>query len=72
MSTASWEEHEATLREKARWYLEHGVETVWLVMPDAREVLVVTPRGHKRVASGRVPAPASMPDCAPQLAELFR
>jgi Uma2 family endonuclease len=66
------DEDEAVLTEKARWYLEHGVETVWLVFPEQREVVVVTNRGRKRQSSGRLPAPASLPELSPALAEIFR
>jgi Uma2 family endonuclease len=66
------DEGERELREKARWYLDHGVSVVWLVLPDLREVRVVTSaveatyRGGDRLA----PFPA-LPDLAPSVSELF-
>src|SRR6266516_1514782 len=33
---AGQEEEEVVLREKARWYLSHGVSVVWVVLPASR------------------------------------
>ncbi|MEW6433083.1 MAG: Uma2 family endonuclease [Myxococcota bacterium] len=66
------DENEDMLMDKARWYLEQGVETVWLVLPEERQVVVVTAKGRKRVSAGRLPAPAGMKDFQPALADVFR
>lgn len=66
------DEDEDALRDKADWYLAHGVETVWLVLPEAAEVVVITGRAEKRCATGRLPAPASMPGFCPAITELWR
>lgn len=48
VEVAGADEDEAALREKAAWYLGHGVEVVWVVLPQTREVLVVTATGESR------------------------
>lgn len=45
---ASRDEPEASLREKARWYLERGVAVVWVLLPKEREVIVLTRAGDER------------------------
>ncbi len=72
VEVAGQEEREAELRDKARWYLEAGVEVVWLVLPDSREVLVVTPGGERRCrAPERLPPHPALPDLEPSVAEFF-
>ena len=66
------DEAEDTLMDKARWYLEHGVETVWLVLPEDRQVVVVSASGRKRVTAGRLPAPGGMKDFLPAISDVFR
>lgn len=61
----------ALLREKAAWYLAHGVETVWIVDPKEREAHVVTASGSVTVKD-RMPEPASLPGLTPELASFFR
>src|SRR5439155_2095656 len=57
VEVAGREEGEAELREKAAWYLARGVGIVWLVLPMAREVVIITPSGESRHGSGdRLPA----------------
>ena len=51
VEVAGGDESENELREKAAWYLETGVEAVWLVLCGAREVVVVAPSGATRVAA---------------------
>lgn len=61
------------LREKARWYLDHGVEIVWLLFPADRSARVITRAGVVDVApGGTMPADARLPGLAPTLANLFR
>jgi Uma2 family endonuclease len=63
----------AMLREKARWYLDHGVETVWLVDPQLRSVEVVTVSGVAVVEAGeRLPEPVSLVGLRPLVADFFR
>jgi Uma2 family endonuclease len=69
---AGEDEEEQVLRDKAHWYLEHGVHVVWLVLPDSREVLVVTADGERRCGRGdRLPPADLLPGLAPQVDELF-
>jgi Uma2 family endonuclease len=61
------------LLEKARWYIAHGVETVWVVLPQTRAAKVVTAAGIVDVGNDeRLPEPASLPGLSPQLADFFR
>ncbi|MHB8872200.1 MAG: Uma2 family endonuclease [Myxococcaceae bacterium] len=70
---AGEDEGEEVLRAKARWYFEHGVKVVWLVLPQPREVLVLQPEGESRHRSGeRLPAHPELPGLAPEVDRLFR
>jgi hypothetical protein len=63
---------EADLIVKARWYLEHGVSIVWIVLPDTREVVVVSPSERVRWKRGaRLPPHPALPDLVPAVDELF-
>ena len=63
---------EADLRAKAQWYLRVGVEIVWLVLPEPREVLVITNDGEVRLGLGqRIPPHARVPGLSPLVDELF-
>jgi Uma2 family endonuclease len=65
-------EGEEELREKAGWYLDHGVSAVWLVLTDAREVLVLGASGESRHRSGeKLPSCAELPDLAPEVSAFF-
>jgi Uma2 family endonuclease len=67
------DEGEAQLREKARWYLDAGVEVVWLLLPESREIVVLTGAHERRHRTGEVlPSHASLPGLAPAVDELFR
>ena len=60
------------LRDKARWYLGSGVEIVWLVLPESREVVVVTAAGEERYGSGdHLPEQAALPALAPAVDDFF-
>ena len=66
------EEPEPLLRDKARWYLDCGVQIVWILLPDVRELLVITARGETRLRTGdRVLEDPLLPGLAPTVAELF-
>lgn len=69
---AGRDELEEPLREKARWYLAAGVSVVWLLFPEAREVVVITRSGESRHGLGqRIPADPRLCDLAPLVDELF-
>ena len=53
VEVAGREEREGLLRDKARWYLDAGVEVVWLVLPETREVLVLTRDAETRHGLGQ-------------------
>lgn len=59
------------LRQKAAWYLGHGVEIVWIVVPSTRSVLVVTAAGEV-LAAERIADSPSLPGLSPIVAEFFR
>lgn len=70
---AGQDEGEPELLTKADWYLDHGVEVVWLLFPRPRSVLVVTPFGRTRFSSTkRLAKHASLPGLAPKVSEFFR
>jgi len=61
-----------SLTEKAYWYLAHGVEVVWILVPRNRSGRVVSVRGISDLeASSRLPEPASLPGLSPRLEDLF-
>jgi Uma2 family endonuclease len=73
VEVAGRDEDEAVLRHKAGWYLERGVQVVWLVLPEAREVVVVTPEGEQRVHAGEaLPPHGALPGLAPNAGDFFR
>lgn len=57
--------------EKARWYIAHGVETVWTVDATTRKVHVTT-AAATRTVDDCLPAPPSLPGLAPLVADLFQ
>ena len=73
VEVAGQEEAEDVLREKGAWYLSHGVQVVWLVLPEAREVVVLSPGGERRCGQGEcVPFHPALPDLAPEVQRFFR
>jgi Uma2 family endonuclease len=56
---------------KARWYLRHGVECVWIVDPERRHVCVVSAQGTAECAD-RIPEWPSLPGLSPRVDDLFR
>jgi Uma2 family endonuclease len=72
VEVAGEDEGEGELREKARWYLEHGVEVVWLVFPHVREVLVLRAGGEVRHASDEALSEhPALPGLAPEVSAFF-
>jgi Uma2 family endonuclease len=72
VEVAGQEEAEPELREKARWYLEAGVEVVWIVLHDKREVVVLSRKGESRHGrSDRLPEAPSLPGLAPEVSAFF-
>ncbi|HEY6562580.1 MAG TPA: Uma2 family endonuclease [Polyangiaceae bacterium] len=43
---AGRDDYEPALTEKAGWYLGHGVDVVWIVLPETGEVVVLQPGEH--------------------------
>jgi Uma2 family endonuclease len=63
---------EELLREKARWYLAHGVAVVWVVLTAPREVLAATRGGERRLGAGEtLPEHPALPGLAPRVDALF-
>jgi Uma2 family endonuclease len=61
------------LLDKAGWYLAHGIETVWIVLPQSRTVHVVTAAGTVEVdGRSRLPEPAGLAELTPLVADFFR
>lgn len=72
VEVAGQDEDAAALREKAQWYLDHGVQVVWLVFPDTRSAEVVTIAGAQRcTARDRIPRHAALPGLAPAVRSFF-
>lgn len=69
---AGEDEGEGALRDKAGWYLRQGVRLIWLVLPDTREVLVISSDGERRLGRGeRMGTTESLPGLEPEVARLF-
>jgi Uma2 family endonuclease len=69
---AGQDDDEDELREKARWYLDHGVRVVWLALPDRREVWILRDSGERRFGrDDRLPEEPELPGLRPMVAELF-
>jgi len=72
VEVAGREEGERELRTKARWYLEHGVQVMWLVLPKTREVVVMRADGEERYGLGdRLAADVRLPGLEPAVSEFF-
>lgn len=73
VEVAGEDETESTLREKAGWYLAHGVRYVWLVFPKARLVLAISAEEVRRVkGASRIPAGPELPGLKVAARSLFR
>lgn len=63
---------EALLDQKAKWYLDHGVRTVWIVVPQTRSAKVATSQGVTEVRGDEtMPGPAGLPGLTPSVASFF-
>lgn len=63
---------ERALREKARWYLEHGTQIVWLALQSRREIIVITASGESRHKSGElIPEHTELPGLRVSVDEVF-
>ncbi len=70
---AGQDQSEADLREKATWYFAHGVKLVWLILPDSRAVLILSPHSESRHCAGAcLPANPELPGLEPEVARFFR
>lgn len=69
---AGQDEGETELAAKARWYLEHGVAAVWIVLPELREVIAITTAGETRHRMGeRLPSHPGLPGLEPEVRQFF-
>jgi hypothetical protein len=65
-------ETEDMLLDKVRWYLELGVATVWLALPEEMRVVVATPGRRDSFGAGMtLPEPTGLPGLAPGVGEIF-
>lgn len=72
VEVAGEDEDETVLRDKARWYLGHGVRVVWLILPAVREVVVIEPSGDRRFTmTERIPEHSDLPGLSPEVRALF-
>jgi Uma2 family endonuclease len=72
VEVAGDDEPESFLCDKGRWYLDAGVVAVWLVLPETREVIVMTAGQTVRFTSAdALPENAALPGLAPRVSELF-
>lgn len=72
IEVAGDDEGEEDLREKGAWYLAVGVSIVWVVLPESRQVVVITADGERRYGTGEALAPdAALPDLTPSVDDFF-
>ncbi len=72
VEVAGEDESEGALRAKAQWYLDVGVATVWLVLPETREVVVIRSTETRRFQLGETISPdPHLPDLAVRVDEFF-
>jgi len=72
VEVAGQDEDERPLREKAEWYVRHGVAVVWLVLPESREVIVLRADAECRYATAaQLPEDPRLPGLAPRVDRLF-
>jgi Uma2 family endonuclease len=72
VEVAGRDERERQLREKAGWYFRAGVSIVWIVLPEEREVIVLTREAERSHRMGeRVAEDRRLPGLAPAVDELF-
>jgi Uma2 family endonuclease len=72
VEVAGEDDDEAAMRDKAFWYLNAGVQVVWIVLPETRQVLVVTKTGEQMYGSEeKLSIHPALPDLVPSVAEFF-
>jgi len=72
VEVAGEEDEVESLKAKARWYLKHGVEMVWLVFPKTRNVSVATTSRTRSFRNGdRLPAPKALKGLEPRVRDLL-
>jgi Uma2 family endonuclease len=72
VEVAGNDEGELELRAKAGWYRGHGVSSVWLVLPETREVIVLGEHRDSRHAAGEhLPEAPELPGLRPPVAAFF-
>lgn len=72
VEVAGEDESELDLRAKAAWYLSHGVRVVWIVLPEALEVVVIDGAGDSRRRVGQaLPERSELPELTPAVERLF-
>jgi Uma2 family endonuclease len=72
VEVAGRDDDRETLLAKAKWYLEHGVATVWIIVPRTRQITVVDADGitdHDR--GSRLPEPLGLPALSVDVAAFF-
>jgi Uma2 family endonuclease len=72
VEVAGSDEGEAVLRAKASWYRGNGVAIVWLILPEAREVIVLgTDRDSRHPEGEQLPEAHELPGLRPHVAAFF-
>lgn len=72
VEVAGQDEDEHSLREKAEWYLRHGVGIVWLILPESREVIVLRVGAESRhAAATQLAEDPRLPGLAPTVDRFF-
>lgn len=72
VEVAGQDEDEDVLRSKAQWYLQHGVQVVWLILPSTREVIVIGHASELRCSAvQRLVEHPSLPGLKPKVSEFF-
>lgn len=72
VEVAGREDTVEALEQKARWYLDHGVEVVWIAIPRTRTVRVLTRDGAREHGAGERLSPhPSLPELSPNVEDLF-
>lgn len=72
VEVAGEEDEVDSLKAKARWYLKHGVEMVWLVFPKTRSVSVMTGSRARSFRNGdRLPSPKALEGLEPRVRDIL-
>jgi Uma2 family endonuclease len=73
VEVAGKDEGEEELSHKARWYLDRGVNVVWILFPAERAARVVTTGAVTDLGrDDRIPPHPSLPGLAPRVVDLFQ